>query len=92
MAVKPLRSELALNECVGRVHTAVESFFDTAARNLPQQARHADVTDMPALNARFDALYRTSAILFGDEYAAILRRSGEVAGLRLPDTETSAAA
>ncbi|MCB1482870.1 MAG: hypothetical protein KDJ55_13100 [Rhodobiaceae bacterium] len=92
MAIKPLRSELALNECVSRVHTAVESFFDTAARSLPQQARQADIGDMPALNARFDALYRTSIVLFGDEYAALLRRSGEVAGLRLPDDATSVAA
>lgn len=92
MAIKPLRSELALNECVSRVHTAVETFFDTAARNLPQLARHADPTDMTALNARFDGLYRTSSVLFGEEYAALLRRSGEVAGLRLPDQDPQASA
>ena len=92
MAIKPLRSELALNECVTRVHAAVESFFDTAARNLPVQARAAEAVDMPALNARFDALYRTSMVLFGDEYSGLLRRSGEVSGLRLRDGDEMAAA
>ncbi|MFN0262872.1 hypothetical protein ACKTEK_03240 [Tepidamorphus sp. 3E244] len=92
MAIRPLRSELALNECVTRVHAAVENFFDTAARALPQQARQASPADRAVLDVRFDALYRTSVPLFGEEYAALLRRSCEVAGLRLPEREDSCAA
>ncbi len=90
--VKPKRDELALNECVGRVCTAVEVFLDNAAKLLPEQARAADEATLTALKARFDALYRVSGVLFGEDYAAILRRSGEVAGLRVAAVDDSDAA
>lgn len=92
MAVKPLRSELAMNECVFRLYAAVENFIDVVVHTLPQKARQAEPAELPGLAARFAALHRVAGIIFGAEYAALLRRSGENAGLHLPEDAASRAA
>jgi hypothetical protein len=82
VAVKPLRSELALNETVSRVNAQAESLVDAAARSLPQQARAAGNGELLVLNAQFTGLSCVAKQLFGNEYAQLLTRSGQVAGLQ----------
>lgn len=82
IAVKPLRSELALNETVGRVNSQAESLVDAAARSLPEQARSAGGDQLAVLSAQFTGLSCVAKELFGPEYARLLLRSGQVAGLQ----------
>jgi hypothetical protein len=82
VAIKPLRSELALNEIVTRVSNQVDSLVDAAARGLPQQARSADGAQLDILSAQFTGLHCIAEQLFGLDYAQLLIRSGQVAGLQ----------
>ncbi|MEM8877284.1 MAG: hypothetical protein AAGD23_05370 [Pseudomonadota bacterium] len=81
IAAKPLRSGLALNETLGRVNTQAESLVDAAARSLPEQARAASGDQLAILGAQFTGLSCVAKELFGKEYARLLLRSGQVAGL-----------
>lgn len=83
MALKPYRSELAMNELLGNVISQVENYIEVVNGAILQDLRTATGPDRDIARAELEAAIRINAIVFGENYAALLRRSGEVASTRL---------
>jgi|GEM_PF-2305397 len=79
VGLKPYRAELAVNELLGTVASQVEQFMEAANTSIVQEMRTASGAARDIARRNLDAAVRLNTVVFGDQYAALLKRSGEVA-------------
>jgi hypothetical protein len=72
--------ELALNEMTQRTFTAIQQYLDSATRALLDGLRHAGKADRSFRQSQVDASVRFCAKMFGQDYAGLLAKAGDVAG------------
>ncbi|MGE0232883.1 MAG: hypothetical protein AB7S46_13970, partial [Flavobacteriaceae bacterium] len=78
-ALKTYRGELAVNELVDRMLRLVEPLMENANQSLLSLLRSSPGPHRERAAAGFDTLMKCSVIVFGEEYAALLRRSAHMA-------------
>ena len=66
---------MAINDLIARLKGPVERAFEAANEQLPVLARGADETLAEEAARRMPFAVKVAAALFGEDYAAILRRS-----------------
>jgi hypothetical protein len=79
VALRPYRSEVAVNEILAGVGRQVETFVEAANGGILQDLRSAQGADKEAARAVFRAALRINEIVFGKDYTTLLRRSGRMA-------------
>lgn len=83
VALRPYRGELAMNELLGNVISQVENYIEVVNGAILQDLRTATGPDRDIAHAELDAAVRINTIVFGENYAQLLKRSGEVASPKL---------
>lgn len=78
-ALKAYRGELAVSELVDRMLRLVEPLMENASQSLLSVLRSAPGEHRERAAAGFDTLMKLSTIVFGEEYAGLLRRSAHMA-------------
>ncbi|MCB1475498.1 MAG: hypothetical protein H6883_00855 [Rhodobiaceae bacterium] len=78
-SLKAYRGELAVSELVDRMLRLVEPLMENANQSLLSVLRSAPGAHRERAAAGFDTLMSFSAIVFGEEYAGLLRRSAHMA-------------
>lgn len=78
-ACRHYASELAVSEMTLRTWSDIEHYLDTNCKGLIDSLRTASAGDRPFRQSQVDAAVRFCAIVFGRDYAAVLRKSAEVA-------------
>lgn len=79
VALRPYRSETAVNEILAGTARQVEAFIEAANTGIVQDLRDAEEADRNAARATFEAALAINEIVFGEAYTALLRRSGRLA-------------
>jgi hypothetical protein len=80
VGLKPYRAELAVNELLGTVASQIEKFVESANEAINHELRTATGAGVDVARSDLDVAVRINAIVFGESYAALLKRSGDVAG------------
>jgi hypothetical protein len=73
---------LAVNELVGRTRKQVEQTLEVVSAKLMADLKSAQVLDKRTLIEAVDGAIRLSALVFGEEYAAVLRKSRDLFATR----------
>lgn len=76
-AASKARDTLAINGLIGRMAPLIDQAVEIYAQDLPARLRKAIGDDKLAVISATDYLIKTAAHLFGDDYAAHLKRSRE---------------
>jgi hypothetical protein len=66
---------LAVNEVVGRVRKQIETTLESVSGKLFEDLKASPSLDRRAMVAAVDAAIRLSALVFGEDYAAVMRKS-----------------
>ena len=72
-------NELAINELTSRTWSDLQHYLDTTTPSLVENLRNAGESDRAFRQSQLDAAVRFCAKVFGQEYASLLLKSGEVA-------------
>lgn len=80
VGLKPYRAELAVNELLGTVTSQIEKFIESANEAIIHEQRNTTGDGLDVARRDLDIAVRINTIVFGENYAALLKRSGEVAG------------
>jgi hypothetical protein len=72
-------SELALNEMTMRVFSDLQNYLESGTKSVLEALRAGTEADRAYRRGQFDAAVRFCAKIFGQEYATLLARAGEVA-------------
>ena len=78
-ACRAYADELAVSEATLRVHSELESYFDSATQVLLERLRMSPPAELALRQSQVDAAIRFCAKLFGAEYAGLLARAADVA-------------
>ena len=80
-ACRLFAGELAINEITQRTFAELRQYLDNGMRALLDGARHAGLADRKFRQSQVDAGVRLCAKVFGQDYASLLGKAAEVAGL-----------
>jgi len=69
---------LAVNELVGRTRKQVETTLEVVSSKLMADLKSSQAIDKRTLIEAVDAAIRLSALVFGEDYAAVLRKSRDL--------------
>ena len=75
---------LAVNELVGRTRKQVEQTLEVVSAKLMADLKSSQVLDKRTLIEAVDGAIRLSALVFGEDYAAVLRKSRDLFATRAP--------
>jgi len=78
-ACRAFAGELAINEMTLRAWGELEHYLDNQVNGLVDGLRAAREAEEPFRQSQVEAAARFSALVFGDDYAAVLRKAAEVA-------------
>jgi hypothetical protein len=78
-ACRKYAGELAVSEATRRVHTELQSYFDSGKQVLLGRLSDAPPAERAQRQSQVDAAIRFCAKLFGGEYANVLVRAAELA-------------
>jgi hypothetical protein len=78
-ACRAYAGELAVSEVTRRVHSELQSYFDSGTDILLERLRTSPAAERALRQSQVDAAIRFSARLFGTEYASLLGRAADVA-------------
>jgi hypothetical protein len=78
-ACRNLASELAINEVTLRAYTDLQQYLETATRALVESLRACDPRVLDFRRAQAEAGVRLCAVMFGQDYAAIMTKAVDVA-------------
>ncbi|WP_181707881.1 hypothetical protein [Chthonobacter rhizosphaerae] len=84
MAVRKSKDALALNELVTRLVPVVERSLEVQGGRLIEQLRKSRGEFHAAIRAASDTLISLSALTFGDEHAALVQKSRDIAAASRP--------
>ena len=73
---------LAVNELVGRTRKQVEQTLEVVSAKLMADLKSSQVLDKRTLIEAVDGAIRLSALVFGEDYAAVLRKSRDLFATR----------
>jgi hypothetical protein len=76
--------ELAVVDMTQRTYSELQQYLDTGTRALLDGLRHAGAADRSFRQSQVDAAVRFCGKVFGQDYAALLDKAGEVAGTPQP--------
>lgn len=79
MALKPYRGELAVNQLLANVIPRIENYLEAVNGAILQNLHDAPAEDRDLVRGDLEVAVRVNAIVFGESYAALLKRSGELA-------------
>jgi hypothetical protein len=82
-ALRPYREELAVNELLATVVGQIENYIEAVNKVLLEDMRDAVGHERQLAEQDLDAALRINAVVFGENYAALLKRSAENASLQL---------
>ena len=74
---KPYASELAIGEMTLRALSELQQYVETATENLVAALRVSDARTQPFRRQQTDAAIRFCEIIFGYDYAALMRRAAD---------------
>jgi hypothetical protein len=77
VGLKPYRGELAVNELLGTVTGQVEKFIEATNTAILHELRTASGADLDVARHTLDVAVRINTVVFGEDYAALLKRSGD---------------
>ncbi|WP_436640047.1 hypothetical protein [Microbaculum sp. FT89] len=80
VALKPYRGELAVNELLGTVVGQVETFIEAANAAILHDIRKSSGAALEAARRDLEVAVRINAVVLGETYASLLKRSGDAAG------------
>jgi hypothetical protein len=87
VAARNAMDSLALNELITRTRKTVEQSIEVLTNRVMDELKTARAEDREAALAAADAAIRFAAILFGEDYAAVLKKNRDMlvqkAGIRL---------
>ena len=72
-------NELAVNELTSRTWQDLQHYLETTTPSLVENLRNAGESDRAFRQSQLDAAVRFCAKVFGQEYASLMLKSGEVA-------------
>ena len=72
-------SELAINEVTLRTFSDLQHYTETATEALLESLRASDARTRPARQVQVDAAIRFCDLLFGSDYASLMRKAADVA-------------
>jgi hypothetical protein len=78
-ACRKYAGELALNEMTQRSYSELQQYLETNTPVWIDGLRNAADSDRKLLRSQIDAAIRFCAKVFGQEYASLLAKAGEVA-------------
>lgn len=78
-ACRSYAGELAVNEATRRVHSELQSYFDSGTGILLERLRASPAAERALRQSQVDAAIRFCAKLCGPEYAGLLGRAADVA-------------
>lgn len=73
---------LAVNELAGRTRKQIEQTLEVVSAKLMDDLKSSQALDKRTLLEAVDAAIRLSAVVFGEDYAAVLRKSRDLAAAR----------
>ncbi len=77
-ALRPYRSELAVNEILGGVIRQVETFVEAANAGIVKDVRTAAPEHKATARAMFEAAIALNSVIFGEDYATVIRRGARL--------------
>lgn len=83
-AARGISDSLALNDAITRSRKAAEQVLETLNGKVMDGLRRADSSDRARALRHVDAMIRFAAIIFGDDYALVLRRSRDTIVQKAP--------
>lgn len=72
-------SELAINEVTLRTYSDLQQYTEAATQALVESLRASDPKTRPFRQMQVEAATRFCGLLFGDDYAALMRKAAEMA-------------
>lgn len=82
--VRPFAETLAVNEVVARTRKQIENTLEVVSEKLMANLKSGQALDRRVVTDTVDGAIRLSALVFGEEYAAVMRKSRDNWLLRPP--------